>query len=133
MPQNYVLVSRKNPLNAESPSKYYAQAIGGKTVDVYKMCKRIGERSSYSIGELEGVIGEFLIEVQNVLEDGDIAQMGRLGNFRLTIKSSGGTETAKEFTSASIKSCAVRFHAGPLLKDMCKRMKYTPYSKKEEE
>lgn len=57
-----------------------------RKVDVDEICSRISERSSYSLGELEGAIGEFLLEIKNVLTEGSIAQVGKLGNFRLSLK-----------------------------------------------
>jgi len=129
MAYQYVLVPRKNPARREEPAKYYAQARSGKKVDISTICKRVNQRSSYSVGELEGTIGEFLVEIQNVLEEGNIVQLGRLGNFRLTIQTSQGTDTPKEFTTANIKGCRVRFHASAGLQAMCKSMKYSLHTK----
>ena len=84
MAQNYTLMARKNLLKPDETPKYYAVARSGRKVTVKEVCKRITERSSYSKGELEGCIGEFLLEIVNVLEEGNIVQMGDLGNFRAT-------------------------------------------------
>ena len=86
MAQNYTLMARKNLLKPNETPKYYAVARSGRKVTVKEVCKRITERSSYSKGELEGCIGEFLLEIVNVLEEGNIVQMGDLGNFRMSIK-----------------------------------------------
>ena len=88
MAQNYTLMARKNLLKPDETPKYYAVARSGRKVTVKEVCKRISERSSYSKGELEGCIGEFLLEIVNVLDEGNIAQMGDLGNFRMSIKTS---------------------------------------------
>ena len=79
MAQNYTLMARKNLLKPDETPKYYAVARSGRKVTVKEVCKRISERSSYSKGELEGCIGEFLLEIVNVLEEGNIVQMGDLG------------------------------------------------------
>ena len=73
MAQNYTLMARKNLLKPDETPKYYAVARSGRKVTVKEVCKRITERSSYSKGELEGCIGEFLLEIVNVLEEGNIA------------------------------------------------------------
>lgn len=131
MSQSYIIVGRKNPQNPSTPKKYYAQARSIKKVTVKEICKRVSERSSYSRGELEGAIGEFLIEIQNVLEEGNIAQMGDLGNFRLIISKSRPAASADEFSSSLISSSRVSFYAGTELRDLCKRMKYALYKKDE--
>ena len=97
MAQNYTLMARKNLLKPDETPKYYAVARSGRKVTVKEVCKRITERSSYSKGELEGCIGEFLLEIVNVLEEGNIVQMGDLGNFRMSIKTGTPTDTVKEF------------------------------------
>lgn len=86
MAQNYTLMARKNLLKPNETPKFYAVARSGRKVTVKEVCKRITERSSYSKGELEGCIGEFLLEIVNVLDEGNIVQMGDLGNFRMSIK-----------------------------------------------
>ena len=97
MAQNYTLMARKNLLKPSETPKFYAVARSGRKVTVKEVCKRITERSSYSKGELEGCIGEFLLEIVNVLDEGNIVQMGDLGNFRMSIKTGTPTDTAKEF------------------------------------
>ena len=126
MPQQYVIVARKNPRNPESPKKFYATARSLRRVTVEEICKRIGERSSFSTGELEGAINEFLLEIQNVLTEGSIAQIGKLGNFRLVLQSYGAV-SADDFGKTSIKGCKVNFHPSTYLLDMCRTMKYAPY------
>ncbi len=97
-----------------------------------EICKRIGERSSFSTGELEGAINEFLLEIQNVLTEGSIAQIGKLGNFRLVLQSRPAA-SASEFNKTLIKGCKVNFHPSTHLLDMCRNVKYTPYVTEKEE
>ena len=109
MAQNYTLMARKNLLKPDETPKYYAVARSGRKVTVKEVCKRISERSSYSKGELEGCIGEFLLEIVNVLDEGNIAQMGDLGNFRMSIKTGTPTDTVKEFKTSCIDKGKVLF------------------------
>lgn len=126
MSQQYVVVERKNPLKPQNPAKFYAIARSSRKVDTNEVIKRIAERSSYSIGELNGCITEFLQEIKNQLELGNIVLMGNLGSFRVTIATGNATETAKEFKAATcIETSRVRFNPGAILKDMCKAMKYS--------
>lgn len=127
MAQNYSLMARKNLLKPSESPKYYAVARSGRKVTVKEVCKRITERSSYSKGELEGCIGEFLLEIINVLDEGNIVQMGDLGNFRMSVKTGTPTDTAKEFKASCIDKGKVLFHAGSELRKLCKTLDYTLY------
>ena len=114
MAQNYVVMARKNLLKPSEAPKYYAVARSGRKVTVKEVCKRITERSSYSKGELEGCIGEFLLEIVNVLDEGNIVQMGDLGNFRMSLKTATATATEKEFKASCIEKGKVLFYPGTL-------------------
>ncbi len=129
MALKFVVVGKRNPIDAEAASKFYAQAKSGKNVTVKEICARISERSSYSKGELEGVINEFLLETEHVLDEGNIAQLGELGNFRLSIRTGSPTETAEQFTKANIKDSKIIFWPGSSLRKLCKTMDYTLYKK----
>ena len=118
MAQKYVVVERKNPLKPQNPTKFYAMARSNRRVDTEEVIKRIAERSSYSIGELKGCITEFLLEIKNQLELGNIVLMGDLGSFRVTIATGNATDTAKEFKAAiCIRISRVRFSPGEMLRD----------------
>ena len=130
--QQYVVKSRKNPLNPEATPKYYALAHSTRTVDIESLCQRVSERSSYSLGELEGMINEFLLEIKNVLLEGCIAQVGKLGRFRLGLRTARPATTADEFKSSHVKSCRVLFYPSTKLVEMCKTVKFTPYKPDEE-
>lgn len=128
MSQQYVVVERKNPQKPQDAAKFYAMARSSRRVDTEEVIKRISERSSYSMGELKGCITEFLLEIKNQLELGNIVLMGDLGSFRVTIATGIATKTAKEFKAATcIRISRVRFNAGTMLRDMCKAMKYSLY------
>lgn len=129
MSQTYATVLRKNLAKPEETPRYYAVARSGRLVSIKEVAKRIAERSSYSRGELEGCICEFLLEVLNVLEEGNIAQVGDLGNFRMTIKTAVPTLTAEEFKVNCIEGGHVVFYPGKELRKLCKGMEYTAAGK----
>ncbi len=124
MAQKCVVVARKNLVKPDEAPKYYALAKSNKNVTVEGICKRIAERSSYSRGELLGCISEFLIEVEHVLDEGNIAEMSTLGNFSLTARTKTPTSTAEEFKSANILGAKIRFYPGESLRNLCKTVKF---------
>lgn len=117
----------KNLLKPSEAPKYYAVARSGRKVTVKEVCKRITERSSYSKGELEGCIGEFLLEIVNVLNEGNIVQMGDLGNFRMSLKTATATATEKEFKASCIEKGKVLFYPGSDLRKLCKTLDFALY------
>lgn len=127
MAQNYTVMARKNLMKPDEAPMYYAVARSGRKVSVKEVCKRISERSSYSKGELEGCIGEFLLEIVNVLEEGNIVQMGDLGNFRMSVKTGTPTKTAKDFTSSCIEKGKIVFYPGNDLRKLCRTLDYALY------
>lgn len=129
MSQQYTTVFRKNLTKPDEAPKCYAIARSGRLVSIKEVCKRIAERSSYSKGELEGCINEYLLEMLNVLEEGNIAQLSDLGNFRMTIKTGTPTATAEEFKTHCIERGNVVFYPGKDLRKLCKAMDYTAVSK----
>lgn len=129
MSQTYVTVLRKNLAKPTETPRYYGVARSGRLVSIKEVVKRIAERSSYSRGELEGCISEYLLEILNVLEEGNIAQLGDLGNFRMTIKTSAPTLTAEEFKVNCIEGGHVVFYPGKELRKLCKNMEYVPAGK----
>ena len=134
MSQKFVIVKRRNPQKPAEPAKYYAQAVKAKRVDIHEVVRRIAERSSFSMGELNGAICEFLIELKNQLELGNTVSLGELGSFRVTICTGKATADPEKFSAQTcIKKSRVRFIGGSMLRDMCKAMKYTLYKPEEEE
>lgn len=127
MSQKYTVVAKRNPSDKDAAPKYYAQAKSNAKISVKDICKRISERSSYSKGELEGVINEFLLETEHVLEEGNIAQMGDLGNFRLSIRTAYAAESIETFTKANILDSKIIFWPGSSLRKLCKTMDYALY------
>ena len=69
----------------------------------------------------------FLLEIVNVLDEGNIVQMGDLGNFRMSIKTGTPTDTAKEFKASCIDKGKVLFYPGSDLRKLCKTLDYTLY------
>lgn len=124
MSQKCVVVARINPAKPNEAPKFYALAKSNKNVTVDGICARIAERSSYSRGELVGTISEFLIEVQHVLEEGNITEMSTLGNFSLRARTKTPTDTAAEFKAANILDAKVRFYPGESLRNLCKTIKF---------
>lgn len=124
MTQKCVVVARINPGKRENPPKFYALAKSNRNVTISEICARVSERSSYSRGELLGCISEFLIEVVHVLEEGNIAEMGSLGNFSLRARTASPTDKAEDFRPSNIRDARIRFYPGEELRNLCKTITF---------
>jgi predicted histone-like DNA-binding protein len=100
---------------------------------VADVCHRVSERSSYSRGELKGVIDEFLIEVINLLTNGAIVQLGDLGSFRMSVRTATPTATAAEFNSYCIDRGKVIFRPGAELRKLTHNLNFVHYKPTENE
>ena len=68
---------------AEGSKLFYAQVRSLKKLDFNKLCDLIAVRSTAFIGDVMLVIEGLLSVMEERLEEGDVIQMGRLGNFRM--------------------------------------------------
>ena len=62
-----------------------------------------------------------------VLDEGNIVQMGDLGNFRMSLKTATATATEKEFKASCIEKGKVLFYPGSDLRKLCKTLDFALY------
>ena len=74
---------------AEGSKLYYAQVRSLKKLKFEKFCNMVAVRSSAFVGDVKLVIDGILSVMEERLEEGDVIQLGRLGNFRMVAGSKG--------------------------------------------
>ena len=91
MSLNYRLVRRPDMRKdaAEGSKLYYAQVRSLKKLKFEKFCNMVAVRSSAFVGDVKLVIDGILSVMEERLEEGDVIQLGRLGNFRMVAGSKG--------------------------------------------
>ena len=104
---------------AKGAQLYYGQVRALKKVSFQKLCEMIAMRSTAFIGVVEGLLSV----MQERLEEGDIIQMGRLGNFRM-VAGSKGTATEEEFNTSLFKNARIVYVPGTMLSDIRKNATY---------
>lgn len=84
MSLNYRLVRRPDMRKdaAEGSKLYYAQVRSLKKLKFEKFCNMVAVRSSAFVGDVKLVIDGILSVMEERLEEGDVIQLGRLGNFQ---------------------------------------------------
>ncbi|MEG0647364.1 MAG: HU family DNA-binding protein [Bacteroides sp.] len=108
----YRVVKRvSNPLKADSPKKFYPQAITmGKSVDLKFMAQKMRDSSSLSVGDIKSALQTFVEKLKEQLLEGKTVNIEGLGVFMLSIRSKG-EEKQEDVTATSASSVRVCFQA----------------------
>ena len=83
------VVAKSNPLDKEAPSKFYANAVHGKRVNLEEMSKKIAKRCSLREGDVYGVLIQMMVIFTEEVSEGNIVSLGELGSFWLNLSSQG--------------------------------------------
>ncbi|GIZ14976.1 HU family DNA-binding protein [Capnocytophaga catalasegens] len=129
MPVKYNVVERKNLLDKQAASKFYASAKADGEINLKAISKEISNASStVSDTDVLAVLNDLIKILTKHLSDGKIVKLGDFGNFQITVNSEGA-ETAEKFNASHIKGNKIQFRPGADLRDMLKTVKYEKYSK----
>lgn len=125
MPLSYHLVKRPDMRkDASVGSKlFYAQVRSLKKLDFNKLCSLIATRSTAFIGDVMLVIEGLLSVMEERLEEGDVIQMGRLGNFRM-VAGSKGIEAEQDFNVSLFNKARIVFSPGTMLSEIKKNARF---------
>lgn len=125
MPLSFHVVKRPDMSKdaAEGAQLYYGQIRSLKKVSFQKLCDMIAMRSTAFIGDVMLVVEGLLSVMQERLEEGDIIQMGRLGNFRM-VAGSKGAATVDDFDTSLFKNARIVYVPGTMLNDIRKSATY---------
>ena len=110
MSLNYRLVRRPDMRKdaAEGSKLYYAQVRSLKKLKFEKFCNMVAVRSSAFVGDVKLVIDGILSVMEERLEEGDVIQLGRLGNFRM-VAGSKGVENEADFNTSFFNKARIVF------------------------
>lgn len=129
MSVKYNIVERKNPLDKNAPSKFYASAKADGEINLKAIAKEIaGGSTTVSDTDVLAVLNDLIKAMTRHLTQGEIVKLGDFGNFQITI-SSDGAETAEKVTAANIKNNKITFRPVADLRDMLKIVKFEKYKK----
>ena len=91
--------------------KFYAHIVYGKEATVDELVKNIEKFSALSESDIRGVIYALENVAQDLLAQGRIIRLEKLGSFYPAISSQGETE-ANDVTSNSIRRVSVNYRPG---------------------
>jgi predicted histone-like DNA-binding protein len=93
-------------------------------MDIEQLTAMIEKISTVSGADIRGMLYSLVDVLPDVLSNGEIARIGELGYFRISL-SSTGNEKEEDVTSASVRNSRIIFTPGPRLKDILKTLKYS--------
>ncbi|WP_278626524.1 HU family DNA-binding protein [Parabacteroides gordonii] len=123
MSVKYKLVQKKDLTKgaADDAKRYYASAPVSGTMDFDSICELIADRSTASDGDVALVVLGLIRAMEEALLRNEVVQLGRLGNFRLSIGSSGTVEE-KDFLASMIRKPKIIFTPGDKLRAMIEKV-----------
>ena len=131
MSLNYRLVRRPDMRKdaAEGSKLYYAQVRSLKKLKFEKFCNMVAVRSSAFVGDVKLVIDGILSVMEERLEEGDVIQLGRLGNFRM-VAGSKGVENEADFNTSFFNKARIVFSPGTMLTQVKKNVTFVTLTRR---
>ena len=100
-----------------------AQVRSLKKLKFEKFCNMVAVRSSAFVGDVKLVIDGILSVMEERLEEGDVIQLGRLGNFRM-VAGSKGVENEADFNTSFFNKARIVFSPGIMLTQVKKNVTF---------
>ncbi|MBQ8277823.1 MAG: HU family DNA-binding protein [Bacteroidaceae bacterium] len=97
-------VAKKNPMTKEV--KYYAQAVTADRITVDRIAREIEESCTVHESDIRAVIAAFTRRIIVHLQDGHSINLGDLGNFRVSVRSTP-CDVPDEVTADSVRAARV--------------------------
>ena len=117
---------------AEDAKLWYARAAAADHMTFDELCDDIAESSTCSSADVKAVLDRMTWVIAKNLQAGRIVEMGELGNFRMTIGSSG-VINKEDFDASLIRKPRVKFYAGKRIQTARPETKFERIGVTEEE
>ena len=115
----YSLVQRRDMSKgaSEGSKLFYAQVVNTRKVSFEDLCDEIAETCTLTSADIKAVLDRMMWVMVSHLKNSEIIEFADLGNFRMSVGSSGAA-TQDQFSTAQIRKPNVVFHPGKRLQDM---------------
>lgn len=112
MPIKYKAVSQAQPgIKGGGNYQYYARICERQNINLIQLCERIALMSTFSRGDVFGVVESLLDIIPTYLNDGYNVKLGDFGTFSLSL-TSDPVDTVDKLTSKKIKKTNIKFRPG---------------------
>ena len=122
---SYTLVQRMSKGALEDAKLYYALAVNTRRVDFDDLCDEIAETCTLTSADIKAVLDRVIWAMVSHLKNSELVQFGDLGNFRISVGSTGSA-TPEEFSASMLRKPKVVFHPGKRLQEMRDVAKFAP-------
>lgn len=122
----YKLVERKDMTAGalEGAKLYYPQLMDNGRVSFDKLCDEVAEQSALTSGDVKNAVDRLVHCIAGHLADGQSVDVGDLGSFRISLRSSG-SESAKDYSvNTMMRTPNIVFTPGVKLRKMRKEAKF---------
>lgn len=119
----FKVLPRKNPQDTLAPEKFYAAVTNNGEVDMETLAGMIAYQSTLTDTDCYAVLMSLEHNIISELVQGRIVKLGKLGNFQVSISSSG-KETPEEVTATDIVKNRILFRPGKKLRNMLSNLTY---------
>ena len=116
MAVRYNVLELGNPADQNAPKKFYLIEKSIGSIDRNYLIKDMVRNTSLTAMEATTGIDYLFSAIPRFLELGFVVQIGRLGYFKVTIKSNG-SDTVEEATPDKVKGLRLRFIPGVDIRD----------------
>ena len=126
---SYTLVQRKDMSKGalEDAKLYYALAVNTRRVDFDDLCDEIAETCTLTSADIKAVLDRVIWAMVSHLKNSELVQFEDLGNFRISVGSTGSA-TPEEFSASILRKPKVVFHPGKRLQEMRDVAKFARYT-----
>ena len=112
----------KNPPTRETgeTGSLYAKVVSGGKITTDKLADEIAQRSTFSSGDVKGVVKALSEMLHYHLSEGETVDIDGIGNFSVTLKTLKGITDPKQIRAESIRFNNVVYRTSPELKHKLK-------------
>ncbi|MCR4872958.1 MAG: DNA-binding protein [Bacteroidales bacterium] len=115
---DYSVYKRSNPMDETAAPKAYAVAQMRENMSFSDFVNHIaGHNGVFSRGTVKGVLSDACLCIVEQLLNGNKVQLGELGNFWISL-SSTGADSPESFSASNIKGVNIVFTPGPDFEDL---------------
>jgi predicted histone-like DNA-binding protein len=119
----YRVLERRNPSDLDLPAKFYAKAITHEVIGIDELCETIAEQSTVSETDVLAVLNSLEKNILKQIKKGNLIQLGRLGSFQLSLKSSG-SDLAEDVTAGNVLRKRIIFRPSQRFRDVLATLKF---------
>jgi len=116
MSVEYDLREKPNPKGDNTPQPLYPRFVSKRTISTEELIERVSESSSFTKGDVEGMLNLIANYTASYIREGYTVQLGEIGYFSGSLKATHAVMDKKDIRATSIYLDTVNFRASKWLK-----------------